>query len=129
MMRRALPLFLLLAACSQALAAASPQSLPTLPPAQRIQPYLIGGDVKPPVVLRRVEPKLTKGMPCRGLVILKVIIDDHGNPVAVVDRSKKPDAFTRAYAEAIAGWKFKPGTLKGRPVAVEYIVTHNIRCQ
>jgi hypothetical protein len=119
----------MIAASSLVADVAFPQSISSLPPAQRIQPYLIGGDVKPPVVLRRTEPKLTKGMPCRGLVILKLIIDDHGNPVSVVDRSKKPDAFTRAYAEAIAGWRFKPGTLKGRPVAVEYIVTHNIRCQ
>ena len=67
----------------------------------------IGGDVKAPVVMRRVEPTWTSEMKCRSFVIIQAVIDERGIPVEVKDSPSGPDAFTASYAAAVTEWRFR----------------------
>jgi len=90
--------------------------------------YHIGGDVKAPVAVSRAEPRIPPNAKCRGLVVFKCVIDERGNVTALQDLSTEPDAFTRAYADAFKRWRFRPATLHGKPVAVEYYLSVSIKC-
>jgi Gram-negative bacterial TonB protein C-terminal len=61
--------------------------------------------------------------------VLKSVIDVQGNPTQIQDLTPHSDAFSHAFAEALQQWRFRPGTLNGKPVPVEYTVSVNIRCQ
>jgi hypothetical protein len=91
--------------------------------------YRIGGEVKAPVVIARVEPRVPPNTPCRGFVMFTCVIDERGAVTALHDATPKPDAFSRAYGRAFQQWKFKPATLRGRAVAVEYVLTIQFKCQ
>jgi len=58
-----------------------------------------------------------------GVVLLHVVVDDHGavrDPI--VDAGPGP-AFAKAAIEAVKKWTFQPGKLNGQPVAVIVSVT------
>ncbi len=105
------------ATTARALAAASPPRV-----------YRVGGDVTAPVVVSRAEAKITKEMKCRGQVLLDAVIDAQGHPTEVRDISPSPDAFTRAHAEALEHWVFRPATRHGQPVPAYFNVTISVRC-
>ncbi|HEY0155814.1 MAG TPA: energy transducer TonB [Thermoanaerobaculia bacterium] len=82
--------------------------------------YQTGGDVKPPVVTRRVSPRFAKsatGGPPRQVVILEGIVSRTGclRTVSVVKGAPAPE-LNAAALQAVAKWKFDPATLDGRPV-------------
>lgn len=91
--------------------------------------YHVGGDVKAPVVIKRVEARIPPHAKCRGLVVVDLIVDEKGVPQNVRDASRNPDVFTRAQADAVRQWRFRPATLHGKAVAVTYTATVNFRCQ
>ena len=111
----------LVAACSD------PQAAPSTAAAKAVV-YRVGGDVRPPVVIRRSEPRIPPGAKCRGLVLLEAVINSHGRPTKIRDLSPSPDAFTQACAIALADWRFRPATRSGRPVAVWFSVTVTPHC-
>jgi len=84
-------------------------------------PFRVGGDVKAPVAIRRVAVDFSG---CRarsnGSVIVDATVDASGvvRDVRFV-RSGVP-CVNQAVAAAIKQWRFKPGTLNGRPVAVVF---------
>lgn len=88
--------------------------------------YLATRAIKPPKAIHMVDPhypesemKSGKG----GVVLLHVIVDDHGvvrSPV--VDVSPGP-VFSAAAVEALKKWAFKPATSQGSPVAVLITIT------
>ncbi|MDQ6801472.1 MAG: TonB family protein, partial [Acidobacteriota bacterium] len=95
-------------------------------------PLRVGGDVKAPVALHRVEPvytDLARKAKITGIVIVEAVIDKDGN----VDRVKvlKPLSLglTEAAEDAVKKWKFKPGTLNGEPVDVIFNLTVNFTLQ
>lgn len=99
--------------------------LPDGPPATGAPPkiYTVTGDVKAPVVLRRVSPpypEMPRRMGLNGFVILECIIDQTGHiRDAHVVRSSFA-AFEQPALNAVYQWHFAPGTLGGRPVDVQF---------
>ena len=59
-----------------------------------------------------------------GVVILQAVVDEDGRVVDLqVLRAPVPDVgFSRAALEAVAAWRYRPGTVNGRPVAVRMSV-------
>jgi hypothetical protein len=90
--------------------------------------YRLGRRVKSPSPISRPEPEVVANAPCRGLVVLRLIIDATGTVVEVEDLSRPPDAFTRARADAALEWTFRSATLDGNPVAVEMYSHIHLRC-
>ncbi|HXH94069.1 MAG TPA: TonB family protein, partial [Thermoanaerobaculia bacterium] len=93
-------------------------------------PLRVGGDVKPPVIINRVEPiypALAKASRISGVVILEVVIDHTG--VVKDARIVKPLPFglDQAALDAVKQWTFRPATLNGTAVDVLFNLTINFR--
>lgn len=89
-----------------------------------------GGDVKPPVVVQRVEPvypPLALKMRIQGMAVVECVIDRDGNIRSVKTVSASHELFRSAAESAVSRWRFKPGTLGGKPVDVLFHLTVHFR--
>jgi protein TonB len=96
---------------------------PVAPPAG---PLRVGGDVKAPVVVDRVDPEYTE--PARkarvaGVVVVEAIIDKNGRVQDVKVIKGLPMGLGASAEAAVRQWRFKPGTLNGKPVATIFNLT------
>jgi len=85
-------------------------------------PFEIKGDVKAPVAIHRVEPNRPSGVTETGQVVMQTVIglDGTARDIRVI---KTPHPELSAVAvEALKGWRFRPGTLHGRPVEIIFYV-------
>ena len=59
-----------------------------------------------------------------GMVILQAVVDETGRVVELkILRAPVPDVgFSQAALDAVAAWRYRPGTVNGRPVAVRMTV-------
>ena len=92
----------------------------------------VGGDVKAPVAITRVEPTYTevaRKARIEGMVIIEAIIDRDGNVTDARLLKPLPLGLGDQALDAVRRWKFKPGTLNGQPVPVIYNLTVNFRLQ
>jgi TonB family protein len=90
----------------------------------------VGGDVKAPVVVERVEPSYPeeyRKMRLGGIVILEVEVSETGEVGGVrLLKSVAPDIDTSAM-DAVRRWKFTPATENGRPVPSLFNLTINFK--
>ena len=100
--------------------------VPDGPPGMGSGPYQIGGDIKAPERIFAADPtypeEARQGR-VQGVVILQTIIDTSGEVTNVRVLKGLPSGLTEAAVEAVRQWRFRPATLKGKPVAVYYLVT------
>ncbi|HYC91209.1 MAG TPA: TonB family protein [Thermoanaerobaculia bacterium] len=118
---RRLPLLLLLALAALASFAQTADPGP---------PYRVGGDVKAPVVIQRVDPVYppeAKEKRIAGIVIVEAVIDRNGNVGDVKVLKSLPFGLDQAAADAVKQWKFRPGTRNGEPVDVIFNLTVNFK--
>jgi len=97
---------------------------------RREEALLVGGDVKAPVLLHRVEPVYTKeALAARvsGIVIVETLIDRTGHVVDVNVLKPLPFGLDQAAIEAVKQWEYRPGTLNGQPVDVIFDFTVSFR--
>ena len=89
-------------------------------------PLPVGGDVKAPTVIHRVEPRYPAAMVKmrrEGIVIVECIIDRRG-AIREARPLRSPHPLLEAAAvEAVRQWRFAPGTLNGNPVDVVFVLT------
>lgn len=95
-----------------------------VPNSEAFQPLPVGGNVQPPVAITRPEPTLPKHFDRAGPLLLAATIDRTGvvRSVRVVRDGTVPKVGA-LYVNAIKQWRFKPGTLHGKPVDVEYTLS------
>lgn len=89
-------------------------------------PVRVGGDVKAPKALERVEPEYTdiaRQARITGVVVVEAIIDRNGNVDQVRILKGLPMGLGEAAERAVRKWKFRPGTLNGQPVDVIFNLT------
>jgi protein TonB len=92
----------------------------------------VGGDVKAPTTISRVEPQYTelaRKARIEGIVIIEAIINTNGDVTDVRVLKPLPLGLDQSALEAVKRWRFKPGTLNGQPVPVIYNLTINFRLQ
>ncbi len=86
----------------------------------------VGGDVKEPVQISRVQPvypEEARKNGIQGIVKLSAVIDAKGT-VTKVEPIESPDPTLAAAAvDAVKKWTYKPATLKGKPVKVIMTIT------
>ena len=107
-----------------------PQRVIPQPPQPSDAPLRVGGDVKAPVLIDRVEPKRTPEAIANrisGIVIVEALINEHGDVSDVHILKPLPFGLDQAAVDAVKQWHFKPGTLNGKPVAVIFNLTVNFR--
>jgi len=89
-------------------------------------PLPVGGDVKAPVVIRRVQPvypKLAINARMNGMVIVECVIDKTGRVrEARVLRSTSP-MFDQSALDAVQQWQFTPGSLHGQMIDTIFNLT------
>ena len=89
----------------------------------------VGGDVRPPSVVKRVEPiypEEARRERVSGIVILEVLVDKAGNVRDAVVLKDLPGLSESALA-AVRQWTFQPGTANGEPVDVIFNLTVNFK--
>jgi TonB family protein len=92
--------------------------------------YKIGGDVLPPKVLTKVDPKYPKKArkaKLNGTVVLSLIITEAGTPQDIKVKKSLEPSLDRAAIEAVTKWRFQPSTKAGSPVAVNATIEVNFR--
>jgi TonB family protein len=90
----------------------------------------VGGDVKAPIVVTRVEPAYTdeaRKAHISGIVILEVLIDKNGDVREANVLKPLPFGLDQAAIDAIRQWKFRPATKNGEPVDVIFSLTVNFK--
>lgn len=88
-------------------------------------PYPVGGDVKAPVAIKRIQGDYRQctGIRMSGVTILKAIIDKSGHPRRIKIVRPGAKCTDDAAVSALRQWTFKPGTLNGKPVDVIFNLT------
>jgi TonB family protein len=107
-----------------------PPPPPTTPVLNAPGAFRVGGDVKAPVVIRRVDPQYTdeaRQNHISGIVIVEVVIDKSGRVRDAVVLKPLPFGLDKAAIDAVRQWEFRPGTLNGEPVDVIFNLTINFR--
>jgi len=116
---------------SVACAASAPQARSC---ARDLQPSVVeaatvaaaNANVVAPVVVRRVEPLVGRGVPSPSTATVEAVIGTDGVPRGICVVSGDV-AWGRALAEAVRQWQFRPGTLDGQPVEVLFSLTADYR--
>jgi TonB family protein len=106
--------------------ATGPDGPPSIATSSDDGPLLVGGEVKAPVVIRRVDPLYPRAaLQARlaGWVVLRCIIDKTGHIRDVQVVTSSFGAFTQPAVDAVQQWFFAPGTLNGKPVDVIFELT------
>jgi len=94
--------------------------------------YRVGGDVKAPVLMHRVEPEYTeeaRQARIMGIVIVEATIGRDGVVKDVTVLKPLPFGLDRAAVDAVKQWIFKPATFNGQPVDVRFNLTINFKLQ
>ncbi|HLP24165.1 MAG TPA: energy transducer TonB, partial [Acidobacteriota bacterium] len=90
------------------------------------EPLRVGGDVKAPQLVNRVEPgypEAARKARMEGVVILEAIITANGNVEDVKVLKSVNPLLDAAATRAVSQWKYRPATLNGRAVRVYLTVT------
>jgi protein TonB len=101
---------------------------PEAPPPAR--PFdLTHAEIVPPELIldSKVDPhfpELARVARFSGRVVLQAVIDENGavDEIEVIDCNRPGFGFDDAAIEAVQQWRYEPATLRGRPVAVYFIV-------
>ena len=89
---------------------------PPPPPAPR-KPVRIGGQIKEPAIIHRVQPEypaLAVASKMEGVVILEAIVDEEGR-VESVRSLRTATIFDDPAIKAVRQWRYSPVLLNGRP--------------
>jgi periplasmic protein TonB len=92
-------------------------------------PLRVGGEVRPPRCIRKVEPvypALAKDTRLQGVVVIDAVIDEQGAVVEMRVVSGHP-LLIPAALDALRKWKYEPTNLNGQPIAVDLVVTINFQ--
>jgi protein TonB len=96
------------------------------PPPPEEGPLRVGGDVKPPVIVARVEPgypEIARRSRVTGIVVVEAIIDKQGRVRNARVLQGQPMGLSDAAVRAIEQWRFRPATRRGEPVDVIFVLT------
>jgi TonB family protein len=91
-------------------------------------PLRVGGAVTRPEIINQIRPiytPLARRARVTGKVIVEAMIDIDGNVSRVRVLRGLPMGLNSAAVDAVQKWKFKPATLEGKAVKVNYVLTVN----
>jgi periplasmic protein TonB len=102
-------------------------AVPTAPKEKPKGPVRVGGRVKEPRLIQRVEPTyppLALQTHIQGIVIIEAIIDEHGD-VGEMRVVSGPPLLIQSALDAVRHWKYEPTYLNDQAVPVQL----NVRVQ
>src|SRR6266480_4875991 len=90
-------------------------------------PIADGGRIVLPAPLKRVEPTFAeRPRTAVTFILVEAIVTARGDVANVKILKGGNDSDARAVADAVRQWKFRPGTVDGKPVDMTYQLTVNI---
>jgi hypothetical protein len=89
--------------------------------------HRVGGSVTAPVPVKQIPPAVPHPIKKFGSVTLIAVVGTDGIPRDIKAASAAPKDLAEAGAAALAGWRFKPATKNGEPVAVRIAVEIDFR--
>jgi len=92
--------------------------------------FRIGGGVSSPALVYKVEPEYSeeaRKAKFQGTVLLSVVVDDKGNPRDIKILRPLGLGLDEKAIEAVQKWRFRPGQLNGKAVAVAAQIEVNFR--
>jgi protein TonB len=98
-----------------------PASPPAPPPPPKRGIQRVGGDVRAPRQILRVDPdypRIAMTAKVEGVVVIDAVIDEHGNVIQARAVSG-PGLLIPAALQAVLKWKFEPTYLDGQSVPIE----------
>ncbi|MCP3962999.1 MAG: energy transducer TonB [bacterium] len=109
-------------------------AFPEAPPPldEQVGPLVVAGEVIKPEKTYAPQPQYTeiaRKARIQGVVIVQAIIDREGNVTNVKVLRGQPMGLSEEAVKAIKQWKFKPATLRGKPVDVYFNLTVNFKLQ
>lgn len=90
----------------------------------------VGPGVRPPRVLRKMEPKYSPSARAdhvQGTVVFQMVVNEKGRPTDIAVISPLGFGLDEQAQAAIETWEFAPGTKDGRPVKILATVEVNFR--
>jgi TonB family protein len=106
-----------------------PQTTATVAPEPDV-PLRVIGEVRAPVVIRRVQPvypKLAITARMNGTVIVECIIDKNGRVREAHVLSSTSSLFNQSALDAVQQWQFAPGSLHGQAIDTIFDLTVTFR--
>jgi TonB family protein len=92
--------------------------------------FRVGGEVAPPVAVRRVEPlypEAARRNGVRGIVVLQVLVGKDGRVKDAVVVQGLPYGLGDSALDSIRKWQFRPATRNGEPVDAIFDMTFSFR--
>lgn len=88
------------------------------------QPLRVGGEVKAPVVVRRISPNFesVRNVLANGVPIFEVLVSASGEVGDIRVLKSTNQRIDAVIIDALKQWQFRPATLYGEPVAVYYVI-------
>jgi len=102
---------------------------PKAPEVKSRAPVRVGGHVREPHLLHRVEPTypaLARQTRMTGTVLIDAVLDEHGN-VVQMNVVSGPPLLIQAAIDAVKQWKYEPTYLNDEPVAVALSISVTFR--
>jgi len=112
----------------QAGAASRPTTSYWLAPQDQI--YHVGGEVSAPKLIFAADPEYTekaRKAKYQGVCVVALIVDEEGNPQRVQIVRHLGMGLDKKAVDAVRQYRFKPATLRGKPVPVEVNIEVNFR--
>ncbi|MEM7352366.1 MAG: TonB family protein [Acidobacteriota bacterium] len=109
-------------------------AIPDAPPAPPMPdgPVFVSGDITRPARVHAPQPQYTevaRRARIQGTVIMRAVIDPHGNVTELELLKGLPMGLSDASIETAKQWKFKPATLRGKPISVYWTLTVHFKLQ
>jgi TonB family protein len=90
----------------------------------------IHGTLTPPILLVKIEPEYSdeaRRAKIQGTVMLIIEVDTHGDVHNVSVKQSLGLGLDEKAIEAVSHWKFRPGTIDGKPAVISALVEVNFR--
>jgi TonB family protein len=86
-----------------------------------------GGSIVMPVPVKRVEPVFPESPRIQvPFIVVEAVVTKHGDVANVKVVEGGDNMYTRAVVDALKQWKFRPGTVDGKPADMSYQLKANI---
>ncbi len=97
-----------------------------IPPVDPDVPQALKLEMTPPVLIHKVDPEypeIARRLHLQGTVVLEAVIARDGSVGQLQLLSSVHPLLDQAATKAVAQWRYRPASLKGKPVTVYFTVT------
>ncbi|HVS61873.1 MAG TPA: TonB family protein [Thermoanaerobaculia bacterium] len=110
----------------------NPSPVEPAPVAENDEPIPVTGEVVAPELIDGPSPvytRMARRAQLQGVVVLRTVIDEKGSVIDATVLKGLPMGLNESALNAVKRWRYRPATLRGEPVKVNYNVAVTFRLQ